>query len=193
VGKKPDEIERDIKAHREHITQRVEGLQHRVQDDMKAVRSEATGRASHAFGGAKGKVNDARGTLNFDSVKSLVEEHTVPSLAGALGAGMLLGKVSGGGNGHPKQSFDTTRSEFADLSDTSASTGDSSNGGGGGISGLLTSMFGPAANKAQEEFQDLIHEGFALVKEQIQQARGGARGDRTPNSENVAAPSGAIE
>lgn len=183
MGKKPDQIEQDIIQQRNYISRRVEDLQHRVQEDVRTVRAEARGRATGAMDQAKGRMQDARQSvkldnINLDSIKSLVEEHTVSSMAGALGLGVLLGVVSegigGGGSG---------RSESSRRASAAAHTGgdsrESRNGGGGGISSMIGSMIGPAASTAQSELQDLVREGFNLMKEQLQQVKGGGQSSRS--------------
>jgi ElaB/YqjD/DUF883 family membrane-anchored ribosome-binding protein len=163
MGKKPDQIEQDIKAQREHISRRIDDLQTRVQDDIQTVRSEAKERANSTVGEAKGKLDDAKGSLNLDTVKSMVEEHTMSSIAGALGVGVLLGVVSEGlgGGGSNSGSQNGQRSSGQ------------SNGGGGssGIGAMIASIVGPAASTAQDELQQLVREGFSVAKEQVQQVK----------------------
>jgi ElaB/YqjD/DUF883 family membrane-anchored ribosome-binding protein len=165
MGKKPDQIEQDIKAQREHISRRIDDLQTRVQDDIQTVRSEAKERANSTVGEAKGKLDDAKGSLNLDTVKSMVEEHTMSSIAGALGVGVLLGVVSEGlgGGGSNSGSQNGQRS--------SGQSNGSSGGGSSGLGGMIASIVGPAASTAQDELQQLVREGFSVAKEQVQQVK----------------------
>ena len=89
MGKDPDQIERAIRDHREAISRRISDLQGRVQKDLESVRSEAQARANGAVEQAKGA---------FD-IESQVRDHPMSSLAGAFGAGVLLGVISYRGNG----------------------------------------------------------------------------------------------
>lgn len=164
MGKKPDEIQREIEKKRADIGQRIEGLQHRAQEDVQAVRAEAKDRSSHAL-------EDAKGQISMDTVKQLVDEHTLSTMAGAVGVGVLLGvasegfKSSGGGGG--RNGHSNGRSNGA------------SNGGGGGIAGIMASFMGPAASTAQNELEDLVREGFASLKGQVRQ--GGQEDKRVEN------------
>lgn len=152
MGKKPAEIERKIAEKRNHITERIENLQTRMQDDMQAVRSDARDRSSRVL-------DDAKETLKVDSIKQMLEDHTLSTMAGAVGVGVLFGVVSeglGSGNGSSRR----------DSRDNGNSNGHSS---GGGVGGMLASLVGPAASTAQNELQDLVREGFATLKGQVQQ------------------------
>jgi hypothetical protein len=171
MGKKPAQIEADIAAQRQHISRRIEDLERRAQDDIGSLQSEAKARASGAFDDAKGRVQDVRGSINVDGLRAMVEEHTASTMAGAVGIGVLLGVISegfgGGGNGHSNGS--RGRRAAYDRQDS----------GGGALSGLIASFIGPAANTAQEEMQDLVREGFSLLKDQLQQVKEGEKSDRT--------------
>jgi ElaB/YqjD/DUF883 family membrane-anchored ribosome-binding protein len=162
MGKKPDEIENEIRTYREAITRRMDDLQRRVQDDLQSVRQEAKDRASTAVGGTK----DALKVDNLnDSMRSLMEEHALSSVAAALGVGVVLGMVSEGGSsdgaerseGRPGYRYETN--------------GSRRNGGRSGLTSMLASFVGPAASTAQNELQDLVREGFSLVKEQVEHVR----------------------
>lgn len=156
MGKKPDQIEHDIREQRAHITRQIEGLQHRVQEDMQSVRAEAKDRASYAM-------DEAKSSLKVDTVKEMMQDHTLSTMAGALGLGVVLGVVSegvgSGGNGSSRNG--------------GSSNGGGSNGGGGGSSsglgGLLASLVMPAASTAQDELQDLVRQGFSTLKGQVNQ------------------------
>jgi hypothetical protein len=172
MGKKPDQIEQDIRAQREHITQRMAELERRVQDDMQSIQAEARDRANTAVEEAKGKVDQARGTLRIDNLKDLMGEHTVSTMASALGVGVVLGVVSESvlGNGHRNgtSARSGSRSDYRE-----GYSRDGGDGNGSGLGGILASIIGPAASTAQEELQDLVREGFAAMKEQVQQVKPG--------------------
>lgn len=165
MGKKPDEIECEIKQHREQMEGRISGLQGRVRHDIDSVRGEARGRASGAFGDAK---------QNLD-IERLMRDHTLPSLAGGLSIGVLMGAASegfGSANGKRKHaqngsSNGASAEEYtasAEDNATSEQTHDDGAGGGSGLGGLMASALGPAARTAQDELQELVHEGFAAIK-----------------------------
>lgn len=154
MGKKPDQIERDIELKRRDIGRRIEGLQHRVQDDVNAIRTEAKDRSSTALEGAKEN-------LRLDSVKQLVEDHTLSTVAGAMGVGVLLGVVSEGlGSGGGSRSR-SNGSSYEDRGNGSS--------GGSGMAGMLTALLGPAASTAQDELQSLVRDGFETLKGQVRQ------------------------
>jgi len=145
VGKKPDQIEREISEHRDRMTVRLQGLQSRMQEDVETVRTEAKARTSEAIDGAKGN-------MNVDSVKRMMEEHTLSTMAGAVGLGVLAGVVSdglGSGNGSSHNNNSNNRNNSA---------------AGFGLGGLVSSLLGPAATTAQDEFQQLVREGFSTLR-----------------------------
>jgi hypothetical protein len=153
MDKKPDQIERDIREYRDQISSRIVGLRTRARDDVDKVRSEAKSRTS-------GGMESAKSTLNSDSIKGMMQEHTVSMIAGAVGVGVLLGVASegigsGGGSGSKDEGRQYGRSD------------NNQSGAGGGLTNMLSSFISPAANTAQQELQDLIREGFATLKEQV--------------------------
>jgi hypothetical protein len=100
---------------------------------------------------------DAKDSLKVDSVKQMMEDHTLSTMAGALGVGVLLGVVSEGfGSGGSSSSRDGYRSRDGHRE-------------GGGMTGMLASLIGPAASTAQNELQDLVREGFDTLKGQVRQ------------------------
>ena len=86
MGKKPDEIEREIEQQRLEISQKLDRLQGRVQHDIEAVKSTASEEVNTMFGRATGA---------FD-IKRQAEEHPLTLMAGGLGLGVLLGAASEG-------------------------------------------------------------------------------------------------
>jgi ElaB/YqjD/DUF883 family membrane-anchored ribosome-binding protein len=158
VGKKPDEIERDIVQKREQIGRRIEGLQHRIQEDAQAVKADARERSSVA-------VDQARDSLKMENVKQVMEEHTLSAMAGAVGVGVLLGVVS---EGITSGGRSRSNNGGSDGYRSNGSSGGSS--GGGGLSSMIASLVGPAASTAQNELQDLVREGFSTLKGQVKQA-----------------------
>jgi hypothetical protein len=168
MGKKPDQIEQDIRSQRDHISRRIEDLQHRVQDDMASVRSEAKDRASSAVDDAKGKIEGAKESLHTDTLKSMVEDHTISTMAGALGVGVLLGVISEGfGSGNGSSSRSGGYRAASDAREYGYESRRSQNGGGNGLAGMIASVVGPAASAAQDELQQLVRESFGTLKEQV--------------------------
>jgi hypothetical protein len=116
------------------------------------VRSEARSRTS-------GGVESAKSTLNSDSIKGMMQDHTVSMIAGAVGVGVLLGVASEGiGGGGASGPSDGRHSGQSNNNQSDA---------GGGLFSMLSSFISPAASTAQQELQDLIREGFATLKEQV--------------------------
>lgn len=153
MGKKPDQVERDINAQRANITAHVEGLQKRVRDDLDTAQAAA-----------KGRVNDAvQGTKQTLKPDNLLEEHPISGVAGAMAIGVVLGIAGNGHNdGH---------------SSRSSRQHNGSGSGDGALSGLLASVLSPAAHAAQQELQGLVREGFSALKEQANQVASNATGD----------------
>ena len=149
MGKKPDQIENEIRQHRAEMTRRMDALQERIQDQVATTRDDTKARVSGAMG-------EARTALKPDT---LMQERPLSALAGALGVGVLLGVVSegfgSGGGGRQEQRFSESRS----------------NGSGAGLAGLLTYIAGPAAQTAQNELQQLVREGFDSIKSQVDGAK----------------------
>lgn len=157
MGKKPDQIEREIAEKRSQISAQIEGLQTRVQDDVDAMRLDAKERSAQAFG-------DAKETLKVDHIKQMMEDHTVSTMAGAVGLGVVLGMVSEGLSSGGSNSNSSRSNGYGGSNGSS-----SRNGGGGGIASMLASFVGPAASTAQSELQDLVREGFGSLKGQVKQ------------------------
>jgi ElaB/YqjD/DUF883 family membrane-anchored ribosome-binding protein len=152
MDKKPDQIERDIREYRDQVSGRLVGLRTRARNDVDKIRSEARSRTS-------GGVESAKGALNSDGIRGLMQEHTVSMIAGAVGVGVLLGVASEGiGGGGGSGSNDSEQNGRSNNSQSDA---------GGGLISMLSSFISPAASTAQEELQDLIREGFATLKEQV--------------------------
>lgn len=82
MGKKPDEVQREVEECRRRLDRRVSDLEQRVRTD----------------------VTDAGHTLAADvtertGLKTQAETRPLTTLMGAFGTGMLLGVASGGGGG----------------------------------------------------------------------------------------------
>lgn len=152
MGKKPAEIEREIAEKRTEISQRIDDLQTRMHDDIEAVRTDAKARSSRMMG-------DAKETLKVDNIKQMLDEHTLSTMAGAVGVGVLIGVVSeglgSGGNGG------SSRHDTRDNGHQKS---------GGGMSAMLATLMGPAASVAQRELQELVRDGFASLKGQPTQS-----------------------
>jgi ElaB/YqjD/DUF883 family membrane-anchored ribosome-binding protein len=147
VGKDPDQIEREIRDYRGHIGDRIDGLQKRVRSDIETAQSEAKQRVNTTM-------EDTKQTLK---PQSLMDEHPLSSVAGALGIGVLLGVASEGFSSGGKSDGN------------SASNGRRDGNGESALSGLLGSIVGPAARTAQDELQHLVKQGFSAVREQASQ------------------------
>lgn len=158
MGKKPDQIEREIAEKRSQISAQIEGLQTRVQDDVEAMRVDAKERSAQAFG-------DAKETLKVDHIKQMMEDHTVSTMAGAVGIGVVLGMVSEGLSSSGGSGNSNRNNGYGGGNGSSSRNG----GGGGGIASMLASFVGPAASTAQSELQDLVREGFDSLKGQVKQ------------------------
>jgi ElaB/YqjD/DUF883 family membrane-anchored ribosome-binding protein len=152
MDKKPDQIERDIREYRDQVSSRIVDLRARARDDVHKVRSEARSRTS-------GGVESAKSTLNSDSIKGMMQDHTVSMIAGAVGVGVLLGVASEAiGDGGASGSNDSPQKSQSNNNQSDA---------GRGLISMLSSFISPAASTAQQELQDLIREGFATLKEQV--------------------------
>jgi ElaB/YqjD/DUF883 family membrane-anchored ribosome-binding protein len=157
---------------------RIGELERRVQDDVESIQAEAKGRASMAVEEARGKMQGAKDSLRVEDLKSMVEQHTVSSMAGALGVGVLLGVVSesiGGGNGHSN----------GHSNNGSGSSNARQSAGGGGLGSVIASVFGPAASTAQNELQELVRDGFSIMKEQVHQVRDNVNNGSSANSSDT--------
>ncbi|HXH21793.1 MAG TPA: hypothetical protein VNN10_07170 [Dehalococcoidia bacterium] len=132
MGRGPDQLEHQIREHREAISRRIDGLQKRVQDDLDRVSAESRMRADEAVGGAR---------QAFD-VESRVRERPMTTLAGAFGAGVLLGIVTDNANGGrqeaPRYQPAAQRDEGSLL---------------GGFAGSLWALLGPGL---QEEIRESL-------------------------------------
>lgn len=156
MGKKPDQIEREISDQRSRIGEHLGTLQTRVQDDVGVVRDEARTRMSGAF-------DDAKGAFGSDGI---MQQHPLTTMAGALGVGVVLGVASEGfGSGARRNDGSSGGSSGR----SEAAPGNSASG----IGGLLASIVGPAAGTAQEELQQLVREGFDAVRGQASETMRG--------------------
>jgi hypothetical protein len=84
----------------------------------------------------------------------MMEEHTLSTMAGAVGLGVLAGVVSEGLGGNGSSNGGSHRSSQRN------------NSGSFGLGGLVSSLLGPAASTAQDEFQQLVREGFSTLRGQ---------------------------
>lgn len=164
MGKKPDQVERDIDAQRANISAHVEGLQKRVRDDLDTAQSAAKGRVSDAVQGTKETIRPG----------NLLEEHPISSIAGAMAIGVVLGVAGNGGNdGHNNNGHSLSQRR------------NGSSSGEGALSGLFGSILMPAARAAQEELQGLVREGFSALKEQASEVASSATGDPSRQNRDV--------
>jgi ElaB/YqjD/DUF883 family membrane-anchored ribosome-binding protein len=88
MGKKPAEIQREIAQQRAFIEQRLHALEDRVSDDVRD--------AGNAFSSQIGERTH---------INEYADQRPLTTLAGAFGAGILLGMMSdrGKGNGHRRE------------------------------------------------------------------------------------------
>jgi hypothetical protein len=141
VGKKPDDIEREIKERRALISRKMNDLQGRVEGDI----NEALGAASDE---ATTVLERVKGTVRLEE---RMEQSPLTVVAGGLGLGVLLGIASEGVGGSKNGRHD------------SYSNGRNSNGGGGGgsaLDGILGSVTGMAANVVGRELTEFLRAGL---------------------------------
>ena len=141
MGKKPDEIQREIEQHRERVGQRMGNLQGRVQDDIKSVKSVMNEGAS----GIAGRTSESL------DLRSHFSEHPYTAVAGGLGLGVLLGITSEGlmkggkGNGNASSSSGGNRNGAA-------------SGGSGTEASFLAGAMGTLTAAAGEVFKDELRQ-----------------------------------
>jgi ElaB/YqjD/DUF883 family membrane-anchored ribosome-binding protein len=142
MGKKPDEVESEIRAKRRAISDRLQSLEARAGDDVSWLRSSLQDRAN--------EVADKAGALF--KVPESMQERPYTTLLGAAGLGVALGMAS--------ESIPSTRRY------------DSRNGrqndGEGLLDGFFGSILGVAASTIQDEMKRLIREGFSEVRPSTQ-------------------------
>jgi len=173
VGKNPDEIEREIARKRSAIGSHMQDVQTRVRDDVVELRQSAEDQANHTMQQTKSKLD----------LSAQTKEHPLSMVAGALGLGVILGAASEGLPGGGSSSNGNGRSSQGNGGHSS-----SSNGGGGMISGLVTSVIGPAGETVRDELRQLVKDGFETFKsnsglnqnEGQQQPQGPAQGPTPP-------------
>lgn len=111
MGKGSTAIQSDIERQRRALSSRINRLEQRVREDVETVKSEASTRTAEAKGQVTGKarsagdkLSEAKGRLEETKagsaaakVSETAHEHPVGAVGAALGAGLALGLVTGGG------------------------------------------------------------------------------------------------
>jgi ElaB/YqjD/DUF883 family membrane-anchored ribosome-binding protein len=131
MGKKPDQIEREIREQRDAISARISGLQERVQKDVESVKTEAQSRANSVK-------DQAKESLNLDAQ---VQDHPLASLAGAFGVGVVLGVLSDSGDAAMDYGARSARRS------------------GSVLTGLASSLWGMAGAGVQDEIRSALRDG----------------------------------
>ena len=143
MGKTSDELQREIAQHRERMERRVDDLQNRVKTDV----DDASTAVSEKVSATK--------------ISEYVEQRPLTTLAGAFGAGIVLGLATPGGGASSRSSGRPQRAY-----DSGYSNGGS--GGGGPLDGFLAGLVGNASGmlsgKLQDEFQSLLDGMFDKTK-----------------------------
>jgi ElaB/YqjD/DUF883 family membrane-anchored ribosome-binding protein len=141
MGKKPDQIENEIRQHRAEVTRRIDALQTRMQDQIGAASQNTRARVS-------GAVDEAKSAFKPGG---MMQEHPLSTMAGALGMGVLLGVASDGFTSNGGRTNDSRQARSSSAA--------------GGLTSLLSFIAGPAASTAQDELQQLVREGFGAFRE----------------------------
>jgi ElaB/YqjD/DUF883 family membrane-anchored ribosome-binding protein len=139
MGKKPDDIESEIRAKRRAISDRLQSLEARAGDDVSWLRSSLQDRAN--------EVADKAGAMF--KVPESMQERPYTTLLGAAGLGVALGMAS---EGIPAPRRNDSRN------------GRQNDGEGGLLDGFFGSILGVAAGTIQDEMKRLIREGFSEVR-----------------------------
>jgi hypothetical protein len=145
MGKSPDQIELAIRRQRDYISQRISSVQGRVHDDIDSLKSEVSQTAGEKAGAVKE-------SLHLGPIGEQVERHPLSVLAGAFGAGVMLGMVGDPGDGKHTAPPETPP--------PSANRNDSSF-----IGGLADSIMGTAGETLQEGLRQLLRDGMSSVIE----------------------------
>jgi ElaB/YqjD/DUF883 family membrane-anchored ribosome-binding protein len=149
---KPDAIDQEIRASRESIGRRIEGLQSRVQKDVRSIRTETRGQAQKMMGGAGGQAD----------LNKLMNERPLGALAGAASVGAFLGFLSN--SVHMPHRGGRNRADAFD-SDEDIETSNE-RGNGLGLATLLATVASPVTDVLRDELRDLVREGVRSIKRQ---------------------------
>ena len=133
MGKRPDEIRREIAAHRSMMQSKIERLEGRVRDDVRDASEDMR-----------------HDVLERTRINEYVEKRPLTTVAGALGAGILLGvlseSVSFGGQDSARRSVSGRYREDS----------------GAGVSGMLDDLLRTAAGfvggGVQHEVRELLRQ-----------------------------------
>jgi ElaB/YqjD/DUF883 family membrane-anchored ribosome-binding protein len=154
MGKKPDEIENEIRRKRQEIEQRLNNLEQRAKDDVASARDAAKEKASSV----SDKANE------YADVQRLAKEHPMTTVLGAFGVGVALGMASEGVG--ISRSEGEARRQSGGYGPRIRGREDYDSG-----SGMLGSFLGPVLASATSTFQDelkqLIQTGFSSFKEGV--------------------------
>ena len=142
MGKKPDDIEREIRERRALISRKMNDLQARVEGDINGVIGAASDEASTVMERVSRTVR----------LEERMERSPLTVLAGGLGLGVLLGVASEGIGGSGRSNGNGRRD---------SRNGRYDNGGGSSaLDGLLGGVTGAAANVVSKEISEFLRAGL---------------------------------
>jgi ElaB/YqjD/DUF883 family membrane-anchored ribosome-binding protein len=142
MGKKPDEVEREIRQTRDRISRKLEALQERVEGDVNQAIGAAGDEASTV-------INRISSTIRLEE---RMEESPYTMLAGGLGLGVLLGVASeslGGGRGDNHRQRDERNGN-----------GHRNGGGFSPLDGVIAGLGTVAADVVGTELRQFIRTGL---------------------------------
>jgi len=137
MGSRIDGIESEIRQKRSTVEVRVSSFRDRVEDDVTNAQAEAHARVGKVVTDAKDALHSAGEKVELED---RMRNHPYPMLAAGVGAGALLGFVTGSGDGGGEHH----------------SEDDSP--------GLLANLFGPITGAATEKLRSEVQ---GLVRERI--------------------------
>lgn len=129
MGKTSDQLERELREHRDEMTRKQEALRERVREDIHDARRSVTDEISQRT-----------------KLHEYAEEHPLATVAAAFGTGIALGSFTGGGGNSDQPTKRWQESSGA------------SNGGAGLLGGLLGGVAGPVAGTIQDEIRTLLRD-----------------------------------
>jgi hypothetical protein len=141
MGKKPDDIQGEIKAKRRAINNRIVALENRAGDDVNALRQ-----------GFLNQANDfTEKAGSFFKVPEAVRERPYTTLLGAAGLGIALGLAQDrSGKKSASNGYRFYEPEPEPNQDR--------------LPGLIGSLLGVATNTMQDEVRRFVREGFAQIR-----------------------------
>ena len=139
MGKKPDEIEIEIRAKRQVISERIVALEERAGQDVNALRESFQSRANDA--------TERAGA--FFKVPESMRDRPYTTLFGAAGLGVALGLVRD--RSSRKASSNGRKPQVPEPPEDR-------------LPGLVSSLLGVATITAQDEVRRLVKEGFSQIR-----------------------------